>query len=101
MSAFKWSKSSLNLVVTASNNRIALRTDARIGMNESIRVHNIGTNIVYIALGTDTVSADSSTTMSLAAGGVETFSLSDGQTHLAAIAAATGNTLNITVGQGI
>jgi hypothetical protein len=69
-------------------------------MNESIRVHNIGTNIVYIALGTDTVTA-STTTMSLAAGAVETFTLDDGQTHLAAIAGAAGNTLNITLGQGI
>lgn len=101
MSAFNWEDSSLNHVVTTSSTSVSVRTNALTGLNQSIRVHNIGTNVVYIKPGTSGVTASVSTSMSLAANSIEVFDLKAGQTHLAAIASAAGNTLNITIGQGI
>jgi hypothetical protein len=72
----------------------------------SIRVRNVGTNEVVVALGAAAVTAaipvagGAAGNMSIAPNSSEVFARTTGITHLAAIAGATGNTLFITAGQG-
>jgi hypothetical protein len=101
MLAFKVNKNSVNHVVNTASTRVELDPEPRAGLNHSIRIHNIGTNIVYVSLGNSGVNTSLATGMSLAPNAIETFAVYDGQTHLAAIASGAGNTLNITLGHGM
>lgn len=64
-----------------------------------MRLANIGTQTIFVALGTVTASA--STSMPIMANTIEMFSLPGGVNTLSVIAAATGSTLYATIGIGL
>lgn len=65
-----------------------------------ILVTNIGNQTVFLELGTDAVTAALATGMPIPAGSARVLTLTAGETHFAAIAAATGSTLYVTLGEG-
>lgn len=85
------------LAVTGSNQALTM-SPATGSDGGTMRIANIGTQTVFIALGTVTSSV--TTSMPMLANTVETFSLPGAVTTLSVIAAATGSTLYVTVGQG-
>lgn len=87
----------VNLAVTGTTDRVAV-TRSGIG-TQSIRVLNIGTQTVFINIGSSTVTAALATSMPVFPGTVETFLLKNDQTHVAAIASAAGSTIYITTGE--
>ena len=83
-------------VGTTTSNVAATRS----GMGtQSIRIVNSGTNVIFINIGTSTVTAAVATGMPILPYSVETFMLGKDDTHVAAICSATGNTLYITTGE--
>ncbi len=88
-----------NMAVAATTASVAV---TRSGMGlQALRLVNAGTQTVFIALGTSTVTATTTASMPLVAGAVEIIALPKEVTHVAAIAGATGSTLYITTGEGI
>jgi hypothetical protein len=86
-----------NIVVTGSNQTFTL--SPTVGSDGgTVRMTNIGTQTVFVALGT--VTASLTTSMPVLANSIETFSLPGGVNTLSVIAASTGSTLYATVGQG-
>lgn len=86
------------LAVTESNQTLTLSPNGG-AMTRSIRLVNIGTQTVFVALGTVTSSV--TTSMPILANSVEVFTLPAGITTLSVIAAGTGSTLYATVGDGV
>lgn len=67
----------------------------------SIRFACVGTADVFIELGTSTATASTDTSLCLAAGQTEVFTIGNDVTHYAVIAGALGSTLYSVVGEGI
>jgi len=87
-----------NIAVTASNQTFTL--SPTVGSDGgTVRLANIGTQTVFVAMGT--VTSTTTTSMPVLANSIETFSLPGGVNTLSVIAAATGSTLYATIGQGI
>lgn len=86
------------LAVTASNQTLTLSPNGG-SMTRSMRIAVIGTQTVFIALGTVTSSV--TTSMPILANSVEVFTLPAGLTTLSVIAADTGSTIYVTVGEGV
>ncbi len=87
---------SASLTVTGTTGNVALPLGGL-----SVRIVNNGLQLVYIKFGTSAVTATTSD-MAMLPNTVETFTISrsSAHTHVAAIAATTGSTLNITAGMG-
>lgn len=86
------------LAVTAANQTMTLSPNGGT-QTRSVRLANIGTQTVFVALGTVTSSV--TTSMPVLANSVEVFTLPGGVTTLSVIAAATGSTLYATIGDGV
>lgn len=89
--------STVNVAVGTSSASVAV-TGSGVGI-QSLRLTNIGSNIIFVKLGTSTVSATLAAGFPMLPNTVETFMLGKDDTHVAAIAAGTGNTLYITTGE--
>ena len=87
----------VNLTVTGSTGSVAV-TRPGVGI-QSIRVVNNGSNVAFINIGDSTVTAATATSMPILPYSAETFMLGKEDTHVAAIAGTTGNTLYITTGE--
>lgn len=86
------------LAVTAANQTMTLLPNGG-NRDASLRLANIGSQVVFVALGT--VTASVSTSMPILPNTVEVFTLPGGISTLSVIAAATGSTLYATIGQGV
>jgi len=86
------------LAVTGSNQTLTLSPNGG-AMTRSMRLANIGTQTVFVALGTVTSSV--TTSMPILANSVEVFTLPASITTLSVIAAGTGSTLYATIGDGV
>ena len=87
----------VNLSVGVATGSIAV---TRPGMGiQSIRIANNGSNVIFITIGSSTVTAAIATSMPILPYSVETFMLGKDDTHVAAISALAGNTLYITTGE--
>jgi len=87
----------VNTSVGVSSAAVAVTRPA-VGI-QSIRIVNSGANIIYINIGGSTITAATSTSMPILPYSVETFMLPNDATHVACIAATTGNTMFITTGE--
>lgn len=95
--AFESLGNTVNLAVLATTANVAVSAP---GMgNRTIRIVNVGTNVVFINIGTSGVTATTTTSIPLLPNSAEVFFLRRENTHVAAIAGATGNTLYITTGE--
>jgi hypothetical protein len=65
-----------------------------------IFVANIGSQLVFLELGTAGVTAAATSGMALPVGFARVLTLNAGETHFAAIAPAVGSTLYVTMGEG-
>ena len=90
--------STTELAVTAANQTMTLSPNGG-AQTRSVRLANIGTQTVFVAL--DTVTSSVTTSMPVLANSVEVFTLPGGITTLSVIAAATGSTLYATIGDGV
>lgn len=86
------------LAVIGSNQTLKLSPNGG-AMTRSIRLANIGTQTVFVALGTETSSV--TTSMPILANSVEVFTLPASIDTLSVIAADTGSTLYATIGDGV
>ena len=86
------------LAVTASNQTLTMSPNGG-SMTRSMRIAVIGTQTVFVALGTVTSSV--TTSMPILANSVEVFTLPAGLTTLSVIAAGTGSTIYVTIGEGV
>lgn len=86
------------LAVTGSNQTLTLSPNGG-AMTRSVRLANIGTQTVFVAL--DTVASSVTTSMPILANSVEVFTLPAGITTLSVIAAGAGSTLYATIGDGV
>lgn len=86
------------LAVTGSSQTLTLSPNGG-AMTRSIRLANIGTRTVFVALGTVTSSV--TTSMPVLANSVEVFTLPASITTLSVIAAGTDSTLYATIGDGV
>ena len=86
------------LAVTASNQTLTMSPNGG-SMTRSMRIAVIGTQTVFVALGTVTSSV--TTSMPILANSVEVFTLPAGLTTLSVIAASTGSTIYVTIGEGV
>jgi hypothetical protein len=86
------------LAVTGSNQTLTLLPNGG-AMTRSMRLANIGTQTVFVALGTVTSSV--TTSMPILANSVEVFTLPASITTLSVIADGTGSTLYATIGDGV
>lgn len=69
--------------------------------SHTVRIANIGTNVVFVEFGTpNTTAATVTTSMPLLPNSVETFWFHNDWQYVAAIAASTGNTIYVTTGEG-
>jgi hypothetical protein len=90
-----------NLTVLTSSANIALPAGG-----ETLRVAVVGTGPVYVKFGTSNAVTAATTDMPVFGSAPESFTVSrallsqNGTTHVAAISAATGNTLYVTAGAG-
>jgi hypothetical protein len=87
----------VNLAVTNASARVAV-TRPGVGI-QSIRLTNIGTQNIFITIGTSTVTSAVATGFPMLPNTVETFMLDKESTHIAAIADASGSTLYVTTGE--
>ena len=93
-------QASVNLTVTGTTANVAVPVSG-IGFR-SVRIVNSGTQAVSLEFGkSNAVTAVISTSILMLANSAEVFLLPPDITYIAAIAASTGSTLNITVGEGI
>ena len=90
--------STTSIAVTASNQTLTLSPNGGT-QDATIRLANIGSQTVFVALGT--VTSAVATSMPILSNTVEVFTLPGGVTTLSVIAAATGSTLYATIGQGV
>ena len=87
-----------NIAVTAASQTFNLAPS--VGADGgTMRLVNLGTQTVFIALGT--VTASVTTSMPMLANSAETFSLPGGVTSLSVISTATGSTLYASIGIGL
>jgi len=86
----------LNIAVTAANQTFTIPAPASNG--GTIRLANVGSQVVFWAYGTVTSAVATSTP--LLPNTAEVFTLPGGVTRLSVIAAATGSTLYATIGEG-
>lgn len=77
-----------------------LTLTGRVG-SQAARIYNKGTSVVYIDFTTGANTAAVATSMPLAAGAVEVFTLQQDVTTISHIADAAGNTLYVTLGEGL
>lgn len=85
-------------VTTAGTSRVAV-TRPGVG-TQTVRIVNSGTETIFLTFGKDaTVTSSTATGMPMLAGTIETFLLPNDITHIAAVAAATGNTMYVTTGE--
>jgi len=94
--------STANIAVTASNQTISVPISG-IGF-QSIRAVNLGTRTIFIEFGKDnstTPTAATSTSIPMLPNSAEVFILPPDCSTLAVISDGTGNTLYLTVGQGV
>lgn len=88
----------VNLTVGTATANVAI-TRAGLG-TQSIRLTNIGANVIFFTLGKDnTATASLTTSVPVLPNSVETFLLPNDMSYIAAISAATGNTLYVTTGE--
>lgn len=88
----------VNVAVTATSQALALTSLGTMG--GSVRIGNIGTQTVFIAFGSSSVTTTTAAGIPILPNTVEVFALG-GVTHVAAIATAVGSTLYATSGQGV
>lgn len=88
----------VNLAVTTASQALAVNT-APVG-NRSVRIANIGTQTVFLKFGASGVTTTAGAGFPMLGNSVETFLIRADQTHVAAIAGATGNTIYVTLGEG-
>jgi len=91
--------STVNIVVTASNQVLAVNATP-LG-NRSVRIANIGTQTIFVAFGISTTTASVTGSMPILPNTVETFFMRNENTHIAVIASSTGSTMYVTTGEGI
>jgi hypothetical protein len=94
---FSYKGKTVSLTVGVASTNVAI-TQSGVG-TQSIRLTNVGSNVVFFNLGKDNTTAAGLTDVPLLPNSVETFLLPNDITYIAAIAAATGNTLYITTGE--
>jgi hypothetical protein len=93
-------------VLAASSTLAVLATTANVAITGSgnsvraVRLVNSGTQVIFLKFGVAATEATVATGFPMLANTVETFLLRPDITHVAAIAAATGSTLYVTVGEG-
>ncbi len=94
-----WPKgSTVNVAVTTSTQRVAI-TGPAIG-TQSVRVANVGTDVIFITLGTVTTNAALATSMPLLPNSAETFNVQNDITHVAVIGVTGGvSTMYVTTGE--
>ena len=99
LSAFAIQATSVNLTVGTTSSAVIADTN---GNRTQYRIANLGSNTVYFTYGPPgtTPTASLTTSVAMLGGTVEVFTL-PANAVIAAIAAATGNTLNITPGEGL
>ena len=88
----------VNAAVTGTTAALALTASSSVSC--SVRIANIGTQTIFIALGDSTVTAVVATSMPVLANTVEVFD-KGAATHVAHIAGTTGSTLYATTGMGV
>lgn len=86
-----------NIAVTATSQPLAVPV-AGIGVR-SIRIANIGTQVIFLKFAAGTSAATVTTDMPMLANTVETFLLPNDIGSINVIAAATGSTMYLTVGE--
>lgn len=95
--AFQPVSPTVNLTVIASSANVRV-TRPNTG-TQTVRLHNSGTNIIFVEFGTtNAVVATVAGSFPLLPNSVETFTMKNDLSWVAAIAGATGNTLYITSG---
>jgi hypothetical protein len=90
----------LNLAVTGTTGTIALGAFKNQG-RQSIRIVNSGTQVVFLNFSVGTGTATTTTDMPMLPNTSEVFWLGEKTTNINAIAAATGSTLYVTIGEGV
>jgi hypothetical protein len=90
----------VNIAVTASNQVLTLGSPVPQG-TQALRVANIGTQTVFIELGTSAAVAAVTTSMPLLANTTEVFTIKNDITSIAVIAGNTGSTIYVTAGEGL
>src|ERR1700693_948748 len=94
---FSFKGKTVSLTVGVSSTNVAI-TQAQVG-TQSVRLTNVGSNVVFFTFGKDSTIAATNTDVPVLPNSVETFLLPKDITYIAAIAAATGNTLYVTTGE--
>lgn len=95
--AFQPASPTVNVAVTAASANVLI-TRPNMG-TQTVRLHNSGTNTVFVEFGkTSAVTASLTTSIPLLPNSVETFTIMNDQGYVAAIAGGSGNTLYITTG---
>ena len=95
---FEKMSNTANLAVTGTSASVAVPS-AGVG-HGSVRIVNAGTNTIFVEFGNSAVTATTTTSMPILPNTAETFVFRNENTHVAAIASTTGNTLYVTYGSG-
>ena len=99
-SAFTPTYATVNISAGSTTANVALGNSA--GDAVDVRVCNHCTVAIFINFGASSVTASASTSMPIAAGGVEILSFGPSVTHMAAITASASNqAIYATAGQGV
>jgi len=87
----------VSVSASTSSGSVSLGSTVR----HQVRVHNAGTGLVFVEFGTSAVTAATTTGIPLAAGATEVFTVSQTDTHMAAITASGTATVYATPGLGV
>lgn len=89
----------VNVAVSTTSARVA-RTTLNQPDGAIVRLANTGTETCFVSFGDDTVTATAAAGIPILGGTVEAFSVSQRQTHVAAITGTGTTTLYVTTGKG-
>lgn len=99
INAFQPNGATVNLSVTTSSGNVAL---TGVGTGANVRLYNAGTATVFVAFGTSSAAAaTTSAGIPIPAGAIEIYTVGPTITYLAAITASGTATLYATTGQGV
>lgn len=90
----------VNAAVTTSSAALAFGSGGSIG-TKSVRIANVGSNTIFITFGTGSATAATTTSLPMLGNTVEVFTVNADNTHVAHISGAAGNTIYVTVGEGL
>lgn len=92
---------SANLAVTATTANVRVRPDTEGDYTNSVRIAVVGSDNVFLRFGDSAVAATTTEGLAMLAGTIESFTLPEGATHVAAISTGTGSSINVTLGGGL